>query len=216
MWFRLVGRLAAVLLLALPAAAQETTKISHGPMLGRLTESSVRVWARTNRSGEFRVRYGTAPDQLNQVSKPVVTELADDNTGVAELKGLKPGVKYHYLVSVGNSTKGPGGTFRTFPDSKTLRDPKLNPRGLFNFSFEFACGNNQSPENGLGPSLPTYDTLLAQVKDNVHFAILNGDWLYEEARDYSPDQWRKQVGVDAAGTPRVGKIAPTIVGVWEN
>src|SRR3546814_2687761 len=35
-------------------------------------------------------------------------------------------------------------------------------------------------------------------------------------RDYTVDSWRKQAGVDAAGTPRVVNIAPNIVGVWEN
>ena len=70
---------------------------------------------------------------------------------------------------------------------------------------------------GNGPSLPTYDTLLRDVKDKVDFAILNGDWLYEEQRDYPLKSWLGQVGLAGAdAAPRQVQIAPTIVGVWEN
>ena len=109
------------------------------------------------------------------------------------------------------------GSFRTLPDPAQLVDAEVNPGGDFNFSFEFACGNNQDPEQGIGPSLPTYDSMLANIKDKVSFAVLNGDWLYEEeARAYPPEQWIGQVGVSADEMPRVVQLAPTIVGVWEN
>ena len=69
-------------------------------------------------------------------------------------------------------------------------DPKWNPDGLFNFSFEFACGNNQIPRYGLGPQLPTYQTMMKTgVAEDINFAILNGDWLYEIRRDYNAMQW---------------------------
>ena len=188
--------------------------ITHGPMLGRLSSDSISVWARTARSGSFHVWYGT-DGKLNQVSSPATTRIEDDNTGVVRLTNLKPGTLYHYAVYAGKQ-RGKGGTFRTLPDPKRLMDAKLNPRGLFNFSFEFACGNNQNPKGGLGPTLPTYDTLNTQVRDHVHFGILNGDWLYEEDRDYAPNQWHKQVGITSSDTPRLVKVAPTVVGVWEN
>jgi hypothetical protein len=31
--------------------------------------------------------------------------------------------------------------------------------------------------------------MLERLKDNVHFSIQNGDWLYEEMRTHSPRQW---------------------------
>jgi alkaline phosphatase D len=189
--------------------------ISHGPMLGRLTTSSIKVWARTERPGSFCVAYGTSPNELTQKSTDVTTTLSHDNTGVVTLSGLTPETRYYY-VTYADGKKGKGGSFRTLPDSSALVDAKLNPRGLYNFSFEYACGNNQGPEHGLGPSLPTYDTLLAKVKDKVDFAILNGDWLYEEKRDYSPSQWRNQVGASESQTPLIVKKAPNITGVWEN
>jgi hypothetical protein len=97
-----------------------------------------------------------------------------------------------------------------------VRNDRHNPRGLFNFAFEFACGNNQNPNDGGGPALKTYDTLLRQVHDQVHFAILNGDWLYEDRRDYPVDRWLQQTGQTADQTPEIVQLAPSITGVWEN
>ena len=55
-----------------------------------------------------------------------------------------------------------------------------------------------------------------EERSRIDFAILNGDWLYEEKRDYPPDEWLQQVGIEAGQKPRIVDIAPTIVGVWEN
>ncbi len=96
------------------------------------------------------------------------------------------------------------------------RIPKGNPKGLFNFRFEFACGNN--PKGGgdsVGPTLPVFDTLNAKVRDQVNFAILNGDWLYETRRDYPPQEWLHQVGLEPK-LHRIVRHAPTVVGVWQN
>lgn len=201
-------------LLVRPAAAQETS-ITHGPILGRLSHDGVGVWARTNKPGTFRVRYGTEPDEMDKTSKGVSTKLADDNTGWVHITGLKPNTEYFYRV-VTLSQKGPSGSFRTLPQSKDYVDKELNPKGLFNFSFEFACGNNQTPTQGAGPNPPAFKTMLRELQGKIHFSIQNGDWMYEDRRDYSSDEWLKQVGVEAKDTPDVVRHAPTIAGVWEN
>ena len=76
------------------------------------------------------------------------------------------------------------GSFRTLPDSEEYIDSELNPQGLFNFSFEFACGNNQNLGHSIGPGLPTFGTMLNHIADDINFAILNGDWLYESQREF--------------------------------
>ncbi len=207
-------------------AGQPTNTITHGPMLGHVTHDSVRVWARTRKPGTFRVVYGTpANDTFTQdVSPAVKTTLENDNTGVITLTGLAPDSNYYVAVTTDvdpergfvKSIPLWAGDFRTLPDPKQLQDAKHNPRGLYNFSFEFACGNNQNPGASLGPSLPTYNTMLREVMGKVDFAILNGDWLYEEDRDYSPDAWRKQVGIHWSLTPSIVTTAPPITGVWQN
>jgi hypothetical protein len=81
----MLRRLLPILLVA---AASPAAEISHGPMLGRLSSDGVAVWARTARAGEFRVRYGTQPTDLDQISAAVPTRLEHDNTGWLHISGL--------------------------------------------------------------------------------------------------------------------------------
>ena len=171
------------------------------------------MWARTKQPGEFRVRYGTAPGELRETSDVVRTTLDRDNTGWVHITGLDPKTIYYYEVTGERGGRSPDelrGDFRTLPDAKTHHHPTLNPEGLFNFRFEYACGNQQRVD----PTTPTFRTMLDRIEDSIDFAILDGDWLYEEMRDYRPDQWREQTS--AQSMPRIVDLAPTIVGVWEN
>ncbi|MBW3539553.1 MAG: alkaline phosphatase D family protein [Planctomycetes bacterium] len=198
----------------------EDQHITHGPILGRLSSQGIGVWARTKLAGTFGVRYGTASDRLDQETKPIPTSLAHDNTGWVYITGLKPGTKYWYELFLPENPglTGRGGSFRTLPDSRDFVDARRNPRGLFNFKFEFACGNNQNLAHSSGPGLPGFATMLEQLDGEIDFAILNGDWLYESQRAYSPEAWRRQVSRpgEEIELPHVVQVAPTIVGVWEN
>lgn len=190
--------------------------MTHGPILGRISAHGVGVWGRTRHADSFSVRYGTSPDKLDLETKPVLTRTEDDNTGWIHITGLKSDTKYWYKLMLGDRETARGGSFKTWPDSQELIDKELNPQGLFNFRFEFACGNNQNPSQSNGPALPTFDTMLRKgVPDDINFAILNGDWLYETRRDYAPEQWRHQVGLQG-DYPKNVQSAPTITGVWEN
>jgi len=193
-------------------------RITHGPVLGRLSADGVGVWARTAYPGEFVVRYGPAADRLEQQAGPVTTSLEHDNTGWVHVTGLRANATYYYGVSMPGE-EAPGerrGSFRTLPDAEELAEAELNPRGLFNFCFEVACGNSQARGGGRGPELPAYRTMLEKLGGKIAFAILNGDWLYEEKREYGVDEWLGQVGGERSRLPRVLQIAPTLVGVWEN
>lgn len=190
--------------------------ITHGPMLGRAGAHQMGVWARTAQAGEFFVRYGTSPEVVTTYSEPVKTRLEYDNTGWTLLTGLEADTRYYYQVVVSKADAAEplhSGSFRTWPDTAAMQDPDVNPAGDFNFSFEFACGNNQS---GFRNAPPTYKTMLSEIAEKVDFAVLNGDWLYEENRDYPPQEWLGQVGIREEQAPRVVQLAPTIVGVWEN
>ncbi len=198
--------------------AQEVAKFSHGPTLGKLGPHQIGVWARTVRPSTFWVRFGTDPTNLDQESEPVTTSIEHDNTGWVLIKDLKANTKYYYALTAkgGTATMLPrSGSFKTLPDTEEMKDKTVNPEGLFNFSFEYACGNSQS-SNGFGPSLPTFRTMLDKVAGKINFAILNGDWLYETEREYSVDSWRKQVRISEDKTPEIVEYAPKIVGVWEN
>ena len=164
--------------LAAPCVAEEELPhITTGPILGRLSAHGIGVWARTSREASFQVRYGLAQDEMDQISDPVPTRLDHDNTGWVHITGLKARTKYFYELVIPGSTvrTDRGGSFRTLPDGRDYVDRALNPEGLFNFSFEFACGNNQNLGHSIGPALPTFHTMLERIADDIDFAILNGD-----------------------------------------
>ena len=74
--------------------AATTRVVTHGPLLGQITSSSVRVWARTNGTGTIEFRYGKNAAALNNVSESVETTAAHDFTGWTTLHGLDPDTEY--------------------------------------------------------------------------------------------------------------------------
>jgi len=195
-------------------AERDPIRLTDGPMLGNPTAHSMSVWARTSDPGEFEVHYGTDENQLGQVSAPGITTIGHDNTGVARLTGLSSDTFYHYQVWVNGRPHGLPGSFRTLPDAADTRNEKYNPKGLFNFRFEIGSCANQNPLHGIGHRTPTYEALNRDWARKVHFHIMNGDWSYEELREYPPEAWRLTQGVDKL--PMSVQVMPTIVGCWEN
>jgi alkaline phosphatase D len=115
---------------------------------------------------------------------------------------------YYYQLDGG----GQKGTFKTHPAPGDFGHKDTNPRGLFNFSFAFGSCANQKTD----VELPAYKVMNRQHASKVLFSIMNGDWLYEEKRDFPVSEWRKQVGIGESETPRIVKLEPSITGVWEN
>ncbi len=210
----LVGIVLASLMAPSAWAERDPIWLTHGPMLGHVTSDSVRVWGRTSDDGEFLVRYGVDASHLDQISEPAITSVEHDNTGSITLTGLEADTHYHYQLWVNGRPHGLPGSFRTLPSAEQSRNEEHNPRGLFNFRFEIGSCANQNPLHGIGHREPTYETLNRDWAQRVHFHIMNGDWLYEELREYPPEAWRLTLGL--AQFPVVVNVMPTIVGVWEN
>lgn len=201
---------------AVPVEEYSTNHVTHGPMLGLVTENSVRVWARTHKAGEFTVHYGTTEAQLDQASAPVRTAAEHDHTGSTTLTGLKPGTMYHYQIYIGKVPSGPAGSFLTLPGIEEHRDATYNPKGLFNFRFQFGSCANQNPKNGIGPSLPAHGTMMRELHGKSLFSIMNGDFIYEEHRSMPVSDWLMEVGLKPEQMPKIVDLAPNVVGVWEN
>lgn len=195
-------------------AERDPIRLTHGPMLGRPTATSMYVWGRTSDPGEFVVKYGLSPLALRETSGPAQTALERDNTGVAQLSGLLPDTRYHYQIYVADRPHGLPGSFLTLPSADLVRNAEHNPKGLFNFRFEAGSCANQNPRHGIGHRSPTYETLNRDWADKTQFHIMNGDWLYEELRTFPPEAWRLEQG--AKELPETVAVMPTIVGVWEN
>lgn len=193
-----------------------TNFVTHGPMLGKPEAHRMRVWARTERAGTFVVKYGLAEAALDQTSAVATTTLEHDYTGWVSLEKLKAGTTYYYQVYVNDLPSGPAGRFLTLPDGEDFRNAEHNPRGLFNYRFQFGSCANQNPKDGIGPSLPSYATMQRELRGKVSFSVMNGDFIYEEHRSMPVEDWLAQAGITPAQTPAVVTLAPSLVGLWQN
>lgn len=203
---------AAAPLLGLQAAQAERT-ITHGPFLGHVEADAIHVWGRTRRPGRLQVLVGTQLGQLRPAAS-AETRLENDCSAWVRVSGLQSNTRYYLRFERSDETQV--ASFRTLPRPEDFADPETNPKGLFNFSFAFGSCAHQRPPNGLGAELFTYQNLNKRHADKTLFSIMNGDWLYEEKREYPVDEWRKQVGIDEAATPQILRLAPSLTGVWEN
>lgn len=178
------------------------------------------VWARTLRPGSFQVTYGIDEQRHTRKTDPIRTTLTRDNSGWVLLESLSPDTRYYYTVVTEDEPPLPehSGSFRTLPEPDQFRSPSRNPEGLFNFSFEIGCGNLLKEGRCADPRLGLFDVALSKLEDKIHFAIQTGDFIYEdnEARLFSPEQWVKEMGLSSNDIPLRVRVAPRLVGVWEN
>ncbi len=163
--------------------------ITHGPILGGVTSSSVKIWIRTQEAMDFKVLVNESLpfDGAKQITGKTNPET--DFTGWVEVTGLKPNTNYYYAMVISNDivdTRAridqPWPTFRTLPDT-TSYVHEFNPDGLFNFSFSIgACQRQRSPTNtyGIYADPPVFNTLWEKHRDRLAFHIVNGDLSYEE------------------------------------
>ena len=148
-------------------------RVTHGPMLGRPSTDSMSIWVRTVRSGEVRIHYGTDATKLDNSMTFRTSGPSHDYTGVGTIQGLKSDTRYHYRVDDHQLS----GSFRTLPSADDYRNPKGNPDGLFNFKFEFACGNNQKGGEIVQgqPSLfLTLSTKKSETKSILRYSTVTG------------------------------------------
>jgi len=178
----------------------ETAGLAHGPILGRPTATSVRVWVRTVRPGEFRIVYGERlPLSAKSDGVDGRTIAESDNTGYVDLVGLEPNTRYYYGVMIDGRLADtrmdfdhPWPSFRTLPDAESYRDEVNNPDGLFNVRFAIGhCGCQDPVKSGGQYGSPaSFHRIFHQHRDDVMFLFTNGDYIYEELRDGTIDGYR--------------------------
>lgn len=92
----------------------------HGPMLGAMTDSSVKVWVRTAEAMPVRILVSEDAEMREPIRSDAVNSRADnDYTAVVEVTGLAPDTEYHYAVLLGEEAhvyRTLQQRFRTFPD----------------------------------------------------------------------------------------------------
>jgi hypothetical protein len=100
--------------------------LTHGPMLGAVSDRSIRIWVRGNRPGRFLVRLW--PEDVMGASGATLCTASigfdeqADLTGVALIEGLEASTSYAYRIEVGSSddpscfaSASETLTFRTLP-----------------------------------------------------------------------------------------------------
>jgi alkaline phosphatase D len=90
--------------------------LTHGPLLGAVTDTSIRIWARANRSARLEVEYRPRGESAWRRSPSRLLTSTSDFTGVVELTGLSPATTYDYrLLLDGSVWPGSQATFATLP-----------------------------------------------------------------------------------------------------
>jgi phosphodiesterase/alkaline phosphatase D-like protein len=181
----------------------EGSALTHGPMLGRPTATSMRVWIRTREPMPFTIVH--SPELPLTTASPGVegqTTAEEDNTGYVDLENLEPNTRYFYGVVLDGALIDtrmdyePGFPhFRTLPDADAYRDEKYNPDGRFNLRFAVTFGNRQTSNIPKYRNPPGYVVFNEQYEDDLDFFIMNGDYIYEEFRTrdnrpHTPDMFR--------------------------
>ena len=89
--------------------------LTHGPMVGATTDTTVRLWGRADSTRRIEVH--VAPAGLLGGAEPVVyvyPEAEDDFTFIADVEGLRADTEYDYEMRADGSSLL-GGSFRTAP-----------------------------------------------------------------------------------------------------
>jgi len=137
-------------------------KLVHGPMLGHLTDSMVKVWVRTSAPTTVRVtvtQKDAAGDSVG-VQAEANTTAAMDYTCTVQVQGLRPNTDYEYSLFVGGKRQSRGGSFTT------LHDPAEHGR----FTLAFGGGAGYVPQHErMWNTIATFDPdLLLLLGDNIY------------------------------------------------
>ena len=172
-----------------------TGGISHGPLIGGVTDRSIRVWVRTRKPTNYDVLYGSSlPLTEKSPSVKGATTSVSDLTGVVRLKSLSPNTRYYYAIRIDGllsdlrpDISDPWPSFKTLPNETSFADKANNPQGLFNVTFAIGHCASQDPDRsgGMYSSTPAYDMIRRSHADEAMFALVNGDVIYEEMRNGS-------------------------------
>ena len=150
------------LFLTAESCADEALGISHGPMLGAVTERSAAIWVRTTVPGDVNVTlFESAPLSVRQILQYTTSEKSD-NTAVFRIDHLKQGTRYRYALQAGMSAaEGNITTLAPSLKNKTLRI-------VYGYGYKHT-------ENKMKPGRSVFTEMAARNADLVLFL---GDFPY--------------------------------------
>jgi phosphodiesterase/alkaline phosphatase D-like protein len=145
--------------------------LTHGGLLGAVTDTSIKIWARADQPATLKVQYKLPIQAWPGITSPGVSLMAaQDFTGVVMLTDLTPDTTYDYRLLL-NDVVQPGSEapFRT-----------LKLEGASG-TFRFAIGADT--RFSLHP-FPIFDKIQEQQPD---FMFLMGDQIYSDIPAILPD-----------------------------
>jgi alkaline phosphatase D len=152
----------AVLCFSHAAFASDTSNISHGPMLGGVSEQTARIWVRTTDPADVTCTLfenGTTSEQLTQ---KVRATLAADNTCIIDFDALKKETEYKYVVRVGKSERQ--GAFTTLGPALAQKPIRV----VYGYGYRHR-------ENRMKPGTSIFTEMASRNADLVLFL---GDFPY--------------------------------------
>lgn len=145
--------------------------LSHGPRLGEVTSTSIKVWARACVQATVSVEYKPTSEDwsLAQQTSGVLSDPAKDNIVVVPVTGLTAGTSYDYRLSVGGQlpAKPFSGAFHTLP---------ANGQTTFIMSSDM---HHPSGGDLIPPNVPDQILNLIASK-NADFSFMMGDQIVIE------------------------------------
>ncbi len=159
------------------ASAEEATSgvsaasLTHGPFLGHLTPSSVRVWARCAEPGPYDLVAQGGVAQLVSVAE---AKTENDDTIVWDLSGLEPSTSYRYEIRRGDRTvfSSPDASFATPPPQSAPAVTRL---------VIGSCAREQDGDRAVWRRMAAL---------NPHAVVLLGDCPYIDSTDLSVQRTR--------------------------
>ena len=173
--------------------ATHPNQLVHGPMLGHLTDSSVKVWVRTSAPTEVRltVTPRSTDGPAGSVQSAAKTTAAMDYTCVVQVTGLRPSTDYTYQVRIAGQKQPRGGSFKTLH--------RHADRGRFTLAFGGGAGYVPKHERMWDTIRSTDPDLLLLLGDNIYSDApkLSGMQRYCYYRRQSRSEFRQLVASTA-------------------
>ncbi len=144
------------------ASCAATPNISHGPMLGAVSEHAVRIWVRTSEPADVTCALSEAGTRSGQLTQKDQTAWASDNTCIFTFDKLKEETEYQYVIRVGKSERR--ATFTTL-------GPSLTQKGV---RIVYGYGYNHS-ENKMKPGTSVFQEMASR---DANLVLFLGDFPY--------------------------------------
>jgi alkaline phosphatase D len=153
-------------------------KVTHGPVVGGVTDKTAIFVLRTDSSAYAQVEISTDPEYNNSLlSTSFNTENDSDYFGKVSITGLEEATLYYYRAIINSvpETSSPAGSFQTFPGKGVAST----------FSFHFGSGQQKKgdPNSGIGNIFPM------MAAEKPAFMIHQGDWGYPDAEGGHSDSY---------------------------